>query len=270
VWLILLALLAANRPEVPPTIEVRDGTPVKQQYLRGKPAYLAVGVLAGVSGTYRESGAFDKVYLFRQGTSKEKGKYQLVGTYDLGFVNGVPAGLDLAGGDVDGDKKDELGVSVRRDNGLDEREIGMILLRPSADGLNEIWHLYEGAPQLTDLDGDGRAEVGQFGKWEGTKSDHDTVRYLDHIYRWKGNRMALDDIASVRIFHTARERARNTLEIILAGKGNSDGAFNAAAEVLLVGKKDNTDLGKVWRSYEKALKKRLSGEQWSALQKIKP
>jgi len=269
VWAILLALLMANRPEVPPTIEVRDGMPVKQQYLRGNPAYLAVGVLAGISGTYQEGGAFDKVYLFKQGSSKEKGKYELVGTYDLGFVNGVPAGLDLAGGDVDGDKRDELGVSVRRSNNGSDREIGMILLRATTGGFTELWHLDEGAPQLNDLDGDSKAEVGQFGRWQGIKSESE-VRYLDHIYRWKGKGMVLDDKGSVRVYHTARERARNTLEIILAGKGNPDGAFSAAAEVLLVGKKDSADLGKVWKIYEKALKKKLNGEQWSALQKLKP
>jgi hypothetical protein len=270
VWLMLLVLLAAGRPEVPPTIEVRDGTPVRQQYLRGNPAYLAVGVLAGVSGTYQEGGVFDKVYLFRQGTGKDKAKYALAGTYDLGYVNGIPAGLDLAGGDVDGDKRDELGVSVRQSAVAGEREIGMILLRPAADGFKELWHLDEGAPQLTDLDGDGRAEVGQFGKWEGTKADDDTVRYLEHIYRWKGGRMVQDDKGSVKVFHTAREQARNTLEVILAGKGNPNAAFRAAAEVLLVGKKDSADLGHVWKSYEKALKKRLNGEQWSALEKLKP
>jgi hypothetical protein len=270
VWLMLLALLAASHPEVPPTIEVRDGTPVRQQYLRGNPAYLAVGVLAGVSGTYQEGGVFDKVYLYRQGTGKEKGKYSLAGTYDLGYVNGIPAGLDLAGGDVDGDKRDELGVSVRRSVAAGEREIGMILMRPAEDGLTVLWQLEEGAPQLADLDGDGKAEVGQFGKWGGTKANNDTVRYREHIYRWKGGSMVQDDKGSVKVFHTARERARNTLEIILAGKGNPNGAFSAAAEVLLVGKKDSADLGHVWRSYEKELKKRLNGEQWSALQKLKP
>lgn len=269
-WLILLALLAANRPEVPPTVEVRDGTPVRQQYLRGNPAYLAVGVLAGVSGTYQEGGVFDKVYLFRQGLGKQKGKYELVGTYDLGYINGIPAGLDLTGGDVDGDKQDELGVSVRRENTGKDREIGMILLRPAADGFSELWRLDDGAPQLTDLDSDGKAEVGQFGRWDGTRQDDDSVRYLDHIYRWKGGTMVQDDKGSVKVFHTARERARGTLEVILAGKGNADGAFSAAAEVLLVGKKDSADLGKVWKSYEKAVKKRVNNEQWSALQKIKP
>ncbi len=147
----------------------------------------------------------------------------------------------------------------------------MILLRPATDGLQELWRLDEGAPQLADLDGDGKAEIGQFGEWEGTKAEGDTVQYLDHIYRWKSGAMAQDDKGSVKVFHTAWERARNTLEIILAGKGNGDGAFAAAAEVLLVGKKDSAaDLGKVWKSYEKAVKKRVNGEQWSALQKIKP
>jgi hypothetical protein len=192
----------------------------------------------------------------------------LVDSIDLGYVNGLPVGVGMIAGDVDGDKTQELGVAMRDAGGNPDSEL--VIYRSSGGKLNRLWWLKEGSPQMEDLDMDGRAEVEQFGQWTNNATGKEPVYYLQHIYRFKSGMMTMDDTGSTRIFHTVRERARGDLELILKGKGNADGAFRSAAEFLLAGRVDKEDMATIWKQYQKSLKDRLSGEQWNALQQIKP